>query len=132
MLTVRVAAHVHSNWSYDAAWTLPALAKALSRCRYDVVLMAEHDPGFTQSRWEDYRRACANASDEQQLLVPEIEYEDPENVVHTPVWGVPFLGSGRQTREILTAAGDSGAVAILAHRGGETPGLASTRRWYLR
>jgi hypothetical protein len=115
--TVRAAAHVHSDWSYDATWPLDGLARAFARRGYDVVLMAEHDRGFDAARWDAYRRACAAAGDGQILLVPGLEYEDADNVVHVPVWGegMPYLGHGRPTLEVLQAAREQDAVAVLAH-----------------
>ena len=58
MRTMRVAAHVHSEWSYDAEWQLDELVRAFRERRYDAVLMAEHDRGFDDVRWEAYRAAC--------------------------------------------------------------------------
>lgn len=117
MTRVRVAAHVHSSWSYDGEWSLPEIAAAFRRRRYDVVLMSEHDRSFDADRWRDYQHACALAGNGDILLVPGIEYEDPDNVVHTPVWGdgVPFLGAGRPTLDLLRLAYAEGAVAVLAH-----------------
>ncbi len=117
MTSVRVAAHVHSSWSNDAEWSLDDIAQGFRRRRYDVVLMSEHDQGFDQRRWVDYREACADASTDDILLIPGIEYEDDDNVVHTPVWGadVPFLGSGRTTLQLLRAARSEGAIGVFAH-----------------
>jgi predicted metal-dependent phosphoesterase TrpH len=39
--------HVHSEWSYDGSWTLPRIAEAFGRRGSDVVLMSEHDKGFS-------------------------------------------------------------------------------------
>jgi hypothetical protein len=115
--SARVAAHVHSSWSYDAEWTLPQIARAFSRRRYDVVLMSEHDRSFDQQRWEEYQDACEAASTGDITLIPGIEYEDADNVVHTPVWGsqVPFLGTSLPTLDLLYAARTEGAIAVLAH-----------------
>jgi hypothetical protein len=116
MKNVRVATHVHSDWSYDGAWSLEALARMFSRLGYQAVLMAEHDRGFTDSRWSEYRRACAAASTAELRLIPGIEYSDRTNSIHVPVWGqVPFLGEGLETRELLTLVEHAGGVAILAH-----------------
>lgn len=117
MRTVRVAAHVHSEWSYDAEWPLPAIAEAFGARGYDVVLMAEHDRTFDAERWEAYRRACAHAGRGRVLLVPGMEYESPDRVVHLPVWGeeVPFLGAGRPTAEVLEDASAAGGFGVLAH-----------------
>jgi predicted metal-dependent phosphoesterase TrpH len=117
MTRLRVAAHVHSSWSYDAEWSLQEIAREFRKRRYDVVLMSEHDRSFSGRRWSDYQQACQEASTEAIILVPGIEYEDGDNVVHTPVWGedVPFLGAGRPTLELLRAAQMEGAVAVLAH-----------------
>ena len=72
---------------------------------------------FDQQRWTQYQRACAAASTDDILLVPGIEYEDADNVVHIPVWGddVPFLGAARPTLELLRSASSEGAAAVLAH-----------------
>jgi hypothetical protein len=117
MRPVRVAAHVHSSWSYDAQWSLPDIARAFRRHRYDAVLMAEHDRSFDEHKWAEYRLACQEASTDGILLVPGIEYEDPDGVVHIPVWGnqVPFLGAGRPTLEVLRCAREANAIAVLAH-----------------
>lgn len=115
--SLRIAAHVHSSWSYDAEWSLHDLATAFRRRRYNAVLMSEHDRSFDNQRWLDYRKACDAASTDELTLIPGIEYEDSESVVHIPVWGdeVPFLGSGRSTLELLRAAQAEGAVAVFAH-----------------
>lgn len=117
MTILRVAAHVHSSWSYDGEWSLEEIAAAFRRRRYDAVLLSEHDRSFDQQRWEDYQQACLAASTDQLTLIPGIEYEDGDNVVHTPVWGadVPFLGAARPTLELLGTAQKEGAVAVLAH-----------------
>jgi hypothetical protein len=87
MKSVRVAAYVHSSWSYNAEWWLQYIARAFRRRKYDVVLMSEHDRGFDKQRWAEYQKACVEASTDDILLIPGIEYEDADNVVHTPVWG---------------------------------------------
>ena len=117
MNTVRVAAHVHSEWSYDADWPLAELVRAFRKRGYDAVLMAEHDRGFDDARWEAYRAACAEASTEELLLVPGMEYEDSASLVHVPVWGVdlPFLGAARPTEELLRDAKAHDAFTVFAH-----------------
>lgn len=117
MRTIRVVSHVHSDWSYDGSWTLPDLAQAFARRGYDAVLMAEHDRGFDQARWAGYRQACAAASSDQIVLIPGVEYSDPTNSVHVPVWGdIEFLGEGLETEALLPRAA-AGGFAVLAHPG---------------
>ena len=79
--------------------------------------MAEHDRGFDDARWEAYRAACAEASTEDLLLVPGMEYEDAASLVHVPVWGVdlPFLGAARPTEELLRDAKAHDAFTVFAH-----------------
>jgi predicted metal-dependent phosphoesterase TrpH len=114
---VRVAAHVHSTWSYDGEWELRDLPRAFARRGYDAVLMSEHDRTFDDERWEAFGAACAAASaGGGALLIPGIEYSDAQNLVHVPVWGAPgFLGKDRPTGDLLRAARAAGAVAVLAH-----------------
>lgn len=120
MIRLRVASHVHSDWSYDGRWTLEQISEAFGRRGYEAVLLAEHDRGFDASRWAGHRAACrsVNAGTHGAQLVPGIEYSDPTNTVHIPVWGdIPFLGEGLQTAELLSAAQAAGGIAVLAHPG---------------
>lgn len=117
MRRIRVASHVHSQWSYDGRWTLEQISEAFGRRGYDAVLLAEHDRGFDQARWSEYRAACGAVLGPARLI-PGIEYSDPTNTVHVPVWGdIPFLGEGLETGDLLPAAKAAGAVAVLAHPG---------------
>jgi hypothetical protein len=118
MTELRVASHVHSQWSYDGSWSLERIAAGFGQRGYRAVLMAEHDRGFDEARWQAYRAACAAASTPDVLLVPGIEYSDPTNSVHVPVWGdIRFLGEGIETSETLSRAHAEGGVAVLAHPG---------------
>jgi hypothetical protein len=108
--------HVHSKWSYDGSWTLEALAERFSRRGFRVLMMTEHDRGFSAARLDEYREACARASSEKILVVPGIEYSDASNRVHVLVWGrVPFLGEGLPTGEMLDGVRNADGVAVLAH-----------------
>src|SRR5256885_13891433 len=117
--TVRAATHVHSEWSYHARWPLRSIADQFARRGYDAVFMSDHERGFNELRWRAYRRACDEASDERIRLVPGIEYEDRQNVVHVGIWGssVPFLGEARATLDLLRAASSEGAAAVFGHPG---------------
>jgi predicted metal-dependent phosphoesterase TrpH len=115
---IRAAAHVHTDWSYDGSWDLEDLAAELKRRGYDAILTAEHDRGFDQGRWRQYVEACSAATAAAGILVvPGIEYSDPGNVVHVPVWGkeLPFLGERRRSADLIAEAAEAGAAAMLAH-----------------
>jgi hypothetical protein len=114
--SLRVACHVHSEWSYDGKWSLPALAGEFRRRGYDALLITDHDRHFSEQRHHEHRCACAEASDEAILLVPGIEYSDAANRIHILVWGpVPFLGEGLPTDVLLNQVKALGGVAVLAH-----------------
>ena len=114
--TVRVAAHVHSEWSNDASWPLSRIAATFGRRGYSVVLMSEHSLGFTSGRWLEYVEACEKASTTRVTLVPGIEYGDEDNVVHIPVWGrVPFFGEAPRTGALLAEVSQAGGTAVWAH-----------------
>jgi len=114
-MEVLAASHIHSTWSYDGSWSLEALSERFRRRGYRVLLMTEHDRGFTQEHFQKYREACDRASSKEILLVPGIEYSDSANRVHVLVWGTPFLGEGLPTGEMLEAARAADGVAVLAH-----------------
>jgi len=110
------ACHVHSDWSYDGSWTLEALSAKFARRGCRVLMMTEHDRGFTASRLDEYRNACARASSAVILVLPGIEYSDAANRVHVLVWGpVPFLGEGLPTGRMLDLVHAAGGLAVLAH-----------------
>jgi len=110
------ACHVHSKWSYDGSWSLEALSTKFGQQGCRILMMTEHDRGFTAARWDEYREACAQASSGEILVVPGMEYSDAVNRVHVLVWGpVPFLGEGLHTSEMLDAVHASGGLAVLAH-----------------
>jgi hypothetical protein len=114
--SVRVACHVHSEWSYDGKWSLRALAEEFRRRGYDALLITDHDRNFSQQRLHEHRCACAEASDEAILLIPGIEYSDSANRIHILVWGpVPFLGEGLPTDVLLQQVKAHDGVAVLAH-----------------
>jgi hypothetical protein len=107
--------HVHSDWSYDGRWPLKDLSREFSRRGNRILLMTEHDRGFTSARFDAFRAACTDASTEEILVVPGIEYSDSANRIHVLVWGTPFLGEGLPTGEMLQAVEQAGGVAVLAH-----------------
>ena len=114
-MEVLAASHIHSVWSYDGSWSLEALSKRFSQRGYGIIMMTEHDRGFTPARFRDYREECAKASSAKILVVPGIEYSDATNRVHVLVWGAPFLGEGLPTSELLEAVRAANGVAVLAH-----------------
>jgi hypothetical protein len=117
-MEVLAACHMHSEWSYDGSWSLDRLRDKFDRRGCRILMMTEHDRGFSASRWEQYRAACAAASSESVLVMPGIEYSDAANCTHILVWGnIPFLGEGLPTSQVLEAVRACDGVAVLAHPG---------------
>jgi hypothetical protein len=115
-MEVLAACHVHSKWSYDGSWSLDALSAKFSRRGYRILMMTEHDLGFSAARLDEYREACSQASSSKMFVLPGIEYSDATNSVHVLVWGpVPFLGEGLPTSEMLKAVKAANGLAVLAH-----------------
>ena len=132
-MQVQAACHIHSCWSYDGSRTLEDLAAKFRRRGCRVLMTTEHDRGFTPSRLDDYREACARASSAELLIVPGMEYSDPANRVHILVWGsTPFFGEGMPTSELLTAVGSVGGVAVLAHPSRRNAWACVDQRWTSR
>lgn len=110
------ACHVHSDWSYDGSWPIERLAAEFARRGYNVLLMTEHDRGFSQAKLDDYRAACARASRPEMLVVPGIEYSDATNTVHILTWGnIPFLGEAMPTATVLEEVNRARGVSVFAH-----------------
>lgn len=115
-MTVAAACHIHSLWSYDGKWSLPALAGEFGRRGHRVLMVTEHDRGFSPERLQQFRQACSDASTNHILVLPGIEYSDRDNRIHVLVWGpVPFLGENLETTTMLEAVKAHGGVSVLAH-----------------
>jgi glycosyltransferase involved in cell wall biosynthesis len=115
-MALRAAVHVHSTWSYDGRWELPRIANIFASLGYNLLLMTEHDIGFSEERRRAHRDACRSASSDRILVVPGVEYSDASNTVHVLVWGdIPFLGAGIDTQRVLEQAADHGGVCVFAH-----------------
>ena len=129
-MTVKVACHIHSEWSYDASWTLPELAKFFAKRGYQVLLMTEHDRGFNQAKLDDFKQACSEASNEDILLIPGIEYSDPTNTIHILTWGnVPFFGADQETLPMLQHVADHHGLSVLAHPSRKSAWKRFDTRW---
>ena len=116
MKKIRAVLHVHSTWSCDGQWSLPALARLYGALGIHAVMMTEHDTGFDPIRFDAYRAACASASTSRCTLIPGIEYSSPDNNIHILTWGLQgFLAEHRPVTETLAAVRDQGGVAIFAH-----------------
>jgi predicted metal-dependent phosphoesterase TrpH len=114
--SLNVVLHAHSEWSYDASWPLPAIARLFGALGVGAVMMTEHDDGFSGARFADYRAACAAASTPRCALIPGIEYSSPDNDIHILTWGLDrFLGEHRPVAETLAGVAAAGGVAVFAH-----------------
>ncbi|GIH10155.1 hypothetical protein Rhe02_82220 [Rhizocola hellebori] len=110
------APHIHSAWSDDASWSLGDIAAGFGKRGYRIVLLSEHSRAFAEADLGAYHAACAEASTPEVLLVPGIEYNDPENLIHITVWGeVPFFGHTPQIGDLLAKVSAEGGVSVLAH-----------------
>jgi len=115
-MLVRAVVHVHSEWSYDGAWTLEKIANLFRRLNCKVILMSEHDISFDHTRWESYQKACAKLSDEGLLIIPGIEYSDENNAIHVLTWAVAeFLGNNQPTGNILEKVNEKNGICVFAH-----------------
>lgn len=129
-MEVLAVCHVHSGWSYDGSWSLEALSVKFSQRGCRVLMMTEHDRGFSVARLDEYRRACKHASSDKILVVPGIEYSDAANRVHVLVWGpVPFLGENLPTSEMLDRVKAAKGVAVLAHPSRKNAWQCFTPQW---
>ena len=113
---IKVACHIHSEWSYDAFWTLPDLANFFSKRGFKALLMTEHDRGFNEAKLNDYKKACSAVSNENIMLIPGIEYSDPTNTIHILTWGeAPFFGENQETYSMLKHVDEHKGLAVFAH-----------------
>lgn len=112
---MKVAVHVHSDWSYDGRHCLEEIHNLFAARKYEAVFMCEHCRTFDVARWSEYRAACRAASG-RVLLVPGIEYSDERNCMHIPIWGCEeFLGSEIPTSVLLERCPTECCFVLLAH-----------------
>lgn len=118
MKKIRLACHVHTEWSDDADWNLKRLARVLRAAGFHGALLCDHDRTMTEDRRRKQVAACRTASTSQFLFVPGVEYQDPDHVVHMPVYGdIPFFSRSPNMGELLAYAAEAGGAAVFAHPG---------------
>jgi hypothetical protein len=117
MTTLRFASHIHSICSDDSTWTLARLTRILRRAGYDGALICDHDRTMTDRSWDRLREECALLSESTGfILVPGVEYQDEDHIVHLPVFGdVPFYGRSPRIGTLLETAAGDGAATVFAH-----------------
>jgi hypothetical protein len=116
MSMLRLAAHIHTEWSDDAHDSIAHLTRLLRRAGYDGALLCDHDRTMTEERWQQVVRECERGSRDGFVLVPGIEYQDRDHVVHLPVYGnVPFMGGSPDIGNTIRAAHAAGGAAVFAH-----------------
>lgn len=116
MKTLRLAAHIHSEWSDDANWSLSRIRTVLRLLQFDGALMAEHDRGLNEDQRRRHVEACHAASTDSFVFVPGVEYQDSSHRLHVPVYGdIPFYKSGAPVSQILAFSRSEGGFSVLAH-----------------
>lgn len=113
---LRLASHIHTTWSDDGSWDLPRIRRWLKLQRYEGALVCDHDRTMTQSRWDALVDECRRLSDDRFVLIPGVEYQDADHVVHVPVYGaMRFQGRSPDISTLLDSVAADGAAAVIAH-----------------
>lgn len=117
MRVLRLAPHIHSCASDDSDWSLNRLVAVLSRAGFHGALVCDHDRTMTEERRLQLVAECDRIGDQRGfLLIPGIEYQDRDHVVHMPVFGrAPFYGRSPDIGEVIRQARTDGAAAFFAH-----------------
>lgn len=111
-----LAPHIHTSASDDSDWDLERLCRWLGRSGFDGALVCDHDRTMNPARWQALQALCDAVGDRRSfLVVPGVEYQAPDHVVHIPVYGYGrFHGRSPDIDELLLGAAGTGA-AVFAH-----------------
>ncbi|MDN5763608.1 MAG: hypothetical protein L0H41_14995 [Microlunatus sp.] len=117
MSVLKLAPHIHTEASDDSDWPLRRLASTLKWWGFDGMLVSDHDRTMDGSKWRRLQAECDRVGDETGfLIVPGVEYQDPDHVVHVPVFGrMPFQGRSPDIMSLMRSAREQGSVAVFAH-----------------
>lgn len=117
MKTLRLAPHIHTEASDDSSWSLSRLVKVLSCAGFHGMLVSDHDRTMDADRWKRLQADCDRVADLHDfIIVPGVEYQDPDHIVHIPVFGrMSFDHRSPDIGQLLVRAHDHGAAAIFAH-----------------
>lgn len=117
MRTLRLAPHIHTDVSDDSSWSLPRLVRVLSRAGFHGMLVSDHDRTMDTNQWRQLQEECDRVAEAHDfIIVPGVEYQDPDHIVHIPVFGrMPFEHRSPDISRLLRRADDFGAAAIFAH-----------------
>ena len=114
MKTFKGIVHVHSNYSYDGQHSLEEIAEMGKNRGYHFIGMSEHSDTFDEEKIARYVKECKNASTENCLIIPGIEFTC-ENNLHILGLGVRQYTSGKDPFQIARFIRQQGGVAVIAH-----------------
>lgn len=117
MKVLKLAPHIHTCASDDSDWSLERLVTVLSRVGFNGALVCDHDRTMDEQRRQHLVADCDRVGDDSGfLLVPGVEYQDEDHIVHLPVFGrAPFYRRSPDIGEVITHARENGAAAFFAH-----------------
>lgn len=130
MRALVLAPHIHTSASDDSDWDLERLCRWLRLSGFDGALVCDHDRTMNPARWRALQALCDAVGDRRSfLIVPGVEYQDPDHVVHVPVYGYgDFHGRSPHIDDLLLAAASDGA-AVFAHPGRRSAWLRFDPAW---
>jgi len=117
MRRLRLASHIHTHRSDDSDWGLERLVRVLRRAGFHGALVCDHDRTMDDAGWRALQLECDRVGNDRRfVLIPGIEYQDPDHVVHLPVFGrAPFYGRSPVIGEVLRRVRGDGGAAVFAH-----------------
>ena len=120
MKHIKALFHIHSTYSYDGEWSLEKLKNSAIKHGYNALFICEHNRNFSDKKFKSLIKECDNLSDDKVLLIPGIEYEDADNIIHICTFGLKNLISEYSSiNDLLQKVVKENGIAVYAHPEGK-------------
>jgi hypothetical protein len=110
---LKAALHAHSTYS-DGEFSLPEIKRIFSEQGCSVVCMTDHAEYFDEPKLADYRRECAQLSDEHFTLICGLEYRCEQDM-HILGYGTTVPAHTTDPQRVFRHIEECGGLSVIAH-----------------
>jgi hypothetical protein len=110
---MKAALHAHSTYS-DGEFTLTEIKRTFSEHGCSVICMTDHAEYFDEQKLADYRRECAELSDDYFTFICGLEFRCDQDM-HILGYGATVPATTTDPQRVFRHIEECGGLSVIAH-----------------